>query len=583
MRRLVSILIGLGLIGIGVFAMIFWATFRIYVPEGKCAVLIKKTGERLPEGESVATTDGQRGIQEEVLGPGRHFRDPIRYDWSLVDQTVIPAGDPTKWTFRMAVPAHQPDAIRRMMDQISAHLPKIGVVTRRVGKRAPAGHLVVKRNSGFQGILEEVLTPGTYKLNPNVYSVELYPATVVPTGFVGVVTNMMDSLSSSATTAQLTAATPNTPEPAGVSSEQATSHPELDMHVRPLAVSGQRGTQRDVLQPGIYFINPKVQKVTLVEIGFNEYSQLHMQGNIKEQISFPSDTGFNISVGVTVVWGIDPAHAAEIINEFGNVDGVLDKVIVPQLRSICRNIGSTYAARDFIQGEKRELFQQDLTAELQRICRAKNIEVLLALVREIEVHAPAGGETGESVMEDLKRTIQQSFIATESQITKDKQREAATVKAQLEEVIKKVDIARETINAETRVLTANIIAEGQKKAAEIAAQAELEIATIQQQVAQLEAKRTEILGQAKADVERMKKDAEAQGYKLLVQAFGSPQAYNLFTFAENFQPDSIKLFYAGEGTFWTDLSRFEEVGAAKMLQQPAGGPRPRSNAAPARD
>ena len=37
-------------------------------------------------------------------------------------------------------------------------------------------------------------------------------------------------------------------------------------------------------------------------------------------------TGFLIRVGVTVVWGIHPAHAAEIINEFGNIDRVLDKV-----------------------------------------------------------------------------------------------------------------------------------------------------------------------------------------------------------------------------------------------------------------
>ena len=63
-------------------------------------------------------------------------------------------------------------------------------------------------------------------------------------------------------------------------------------------------------------------------------------------------------MGVTVIWGIHPSHAADMINEFGNIDGVLDKVIGPQLRSICRNIGSTYAARGFIQGEKRELFQK---------------------------------------------------------------------------------------------------------------------------------------------------------------------------------------------------------------------------------
>jgi len=53
---------------------------------------------------------------------------------------------------------------------------------------------------------------------------------------------------------------------------------------------------------------------------------------------------------------------------------------------------------------------------------------------------------------------------------------------------------------------------------------------------------------------------------MLIGAFGSGHAYNLYTFAENFHPESIQLFFAGEGTFWTDLSRLEEVGAAKLLQ-----------------
>ena len=64
----------------------------------------------------------------------------------------------------------------------------------------------------------------------------------------------------------------------------------------------------------------------------------------------------------------------------------------------------------------------------------------------------------------------------------------------------------------------------------------------------------------------MKNQAEADGYELLVGALGSGQAYNLYTFAENFKPESIRLFFAGDGTFWTDLSRFEELGAARLLQ-----------------
>ena len=68
--------------------------------------------------------------------------------------------------------------------------------------------------------------------------------------------------------------------------------------------------------------------------------------------------------------------------------------------------------------------------------------------------------------EDLKRTIQQSYVAIESQLTKEKQRRR-DVRAQLEEERKKVDIARETIQADTRVLVANILAEGDKTAAQL--------------------------------------------------------------------------------------------------------------------
>ena len=99
--------------------------------------------------------------------------------------------------------------------------------------------------------------------------------------------------------------------------------------------------------------------------------------------------------------------------------------------SICRNIGSTYDARDFIHGEKRELFQRALTEELRKVCQEKNVDVLLALVREIEVHAPDTAAKPDEVTEDLKRTIQESYIAIENFITMEKQREAAVVRAEL--------------------------------------------------------------------------------------------------------------------------------------------------------
>lgn len=559
-RRLIPALVGLLLVVVAFIVGGLWFTFRVYVPENKCAVLIRKTGSRLPAGELVAREPGQQGIQEAVLGPGRYFYNPYTWDHEIIELTEISTGDPSTWQWIHSLDDSQRDALRAGTFKFTGKFPEIGVVTRKIGTTPPAGQQIVPRDSGMKGIIEEVLTPGTYKINKYVYDVEVYPAVVIPAGFVGVVTNLFGDQPEAISMPE----TLDVPEPGDTDATEKER--QIASRVRPLAKPGERGTQRDVLQPGVYFINPKLKKVTLIEIGFNEYSQIKLSDEQNFRISFPSDTGYDIKVGVTVVWGIHPEHAAEIINEFGNVDRVLDKVIGPQLRSICRNIGSTYAARDFIQGEKRERFQQDLTAELQRVGRRKNLEVLLALIREIEVHAPTAGGGGTDATEDLKRTIQQSYIAIENQLTKAKQRDAAAVKAKLEEEQKKVDIAREEISAQTRVMVANILAEAEKKAAEIDAQADLEVATIQQDVAQLDAKRIEILGRADADVEKMKNDAEAQGYEMLVGAMGGGKAYNLYTFAENFEPESIRMFFAGDGTFWTDLSRFEQVGAAKLLE-----------------
>lgn len=564
-ERTIKIAVVMTLTGIALVGALTWFTFRLYVPETKCAVMIRKSGSPLPPGQLVATEPGQRGIQEEVLGPGRYFFNPITWDFELRPLTLIPAGNPQTWEWVHSLDEKQRDALRGGTFTFKGQFPQVGVVTRRVGKAPAPGQVIVSRGSGVQGIVEEVLTPGTYKVNPYVFEVAVHPAVVIPAGFVGVVTNLFEDHRTPVSAASPTAKA-DSERPSAPPAEGAAASGDATSHVRRLAEPGQRGTLRDVLQPGVYFINPKLQKVALVEIGFNEYTQTKVSEKQNFQISFPSDTGYLIHVGVTVIWGIHPAHAAEIINEFGNIDTVLDKVIGPQLRSICRNIGSTYSARDFIQGEKRELFQKALAAELQRVCRAKNIEILLALVREIEVHSPASESATGEVTEDLKRTIQQSYVSIESQLTKEKQRAAATVRAQLEEERKKVDIARETIQADSRVLVANILATGQKQAAEIDAQAGLEVAQIRRDVAEFAAKRVQILGEANADVEKMKNDAKAQGYEMLVAAFGSGHAYNLFTFAENFAPESIQLFYSGEGTLWTDLSRIQDIGAAKLLQ-----------------
>ncbi len=556
LSSLVRLVLGVVLIGTGLILAVLFGWCRVYVDPGECLVRIAKFGDE-PPAEMTVVERGQKGIQRETLGPGRHFMNPLLWETKAVPLVKIEAGSPETWTWAHTV-SRLPAGRGVGANILAGEMPEVGVLTRKSGKRHPQGNTVVDMDSGYQGIIREVLTPGEYRINPYEYDVEIEPALVIPAGFVGVVTNQIGEQPAMIEV-------PDLPNEVADPTDKTPATPSTKM-IRPLASPGQRGTLRDVLPPGVYYLNPNVTRVKITEVGFNEFSQL-ATSKATDTIRFPSKSGFDIELGVTVVWGLHPKNAAAVINEFGTTTEVLEKVIKPQLRSICRNQGSLYEARDFIQGEKREEFQHVLTTALRDVCAQKNIELLLALISTIDVYSSHGQSASEEA--DLKTEIQDSFIAIERQLTNIKLQETAKKKALLEEAKKKVDVSRETIQAQTRLKVATTLADGQRKAAEVEAQGRLQVATIEQQIAAIEAQKVELMGKAQANVEKLKQQAEADGKKLLVDALGSGEAYNLYTFASGFQPESIKLFFAGPGTFWTDLKKIEELGAAEVLKQAA--------------
>lgn len=554
--RSIRIVVGLLLILIGTATFVAFSFCRIYVGPGECVVQVSKFGKAPPADQTLAEP-GEKGIMRATLGPGRHFYNPINYDMRREPLVRLDAGDPNSWTWAHTI-SKLPVGRGPGGNFISGKLPEVGILTRKVGKPAPSNEPTALKD-GFKGIIREVLTPGDYRINPYEFGVEKKPALVIPTGFVGVVTNQIGlqpdmievpdvSLDEAATT-------------------QPSDKPAPTKRVRPLAGPGQRGTLANVLPPGVYYTNPYLVNVKIIEVGFNEFSQL-AGANMSDTIRFPSKSGFDVELGVTVVWGLQPRHAAQVINEFGNTEEVLEKVIKPQLRSICRNEGSLYEARDFIQGDKREEFQGVLTRSLRDVCARKNIELLLALISTIEVHSPevaGGGEPGLDV--DLKTAIQDRAISIEQRTTNVKRQETAKRQALLETAKKQVEVARETVQADTRKKVATMLTDGRRRAAVIEAEGRKQIAEIEKQIADVDAMKIECIGKAKTDVIKLKNQAAADGKKILVQALGSGEAYNLYSFARNFDPQSIRLIFAGPGTFWTDLKKFEELGAAQVLKQ----------------
>jgi regulator of protease activity HflC (stomatin/prohibitin superfamily) len=345
----------------------------------------------------------------------------------------------------------------------------------------------------------------------------------IPTGYVGVVTNLADN---------------------------------------PLT-GGTAGIQNDVFPPGIYLVNGREQQIDIVEVGFREKTvsvtratdasgrlQLDASGEpvVKDDstgIMFPSNDGFPIHMDFTAIWGIMPDQAAEAVRKFGNVNAVEEKVVVPQIESICRNVGSSKGAVELLIGESRQLFQEDTEKEFKQILSEKSITLLYGLVRHIYIP------------QEVRIPIQNANIADELRLTRDQEQLTAKTEASLRESERKVELEAARVAALTEKLVAQQLAEGRKQVEETRARTVQLVAAIDKETAGLEAEADILRGQASATARKMLEEAKAQKFGLAVSAFGSGDAYNQWVFASNLPEDiQLNLLYAGEGTFWTDLDGF---------------------------
>lgn len=503
---------GLALVLLLLLGLIFhWSVNRIYVPDGHSLLLRYKgpilfgSGEQAPAGHWA--DEGQIGIRQKLRGPGRHFYCPIWWERTIVPDVVIKPG-------------------------------QVGVVTCKLGDSLPDGEFLVEGEVGEtkqKGVLRKVLGPGRYRINPYGYEVKIVESEVaevgktkkhsgwvsIPTGYVGVVTNLTDI-------------------------------PHLKQ---------KTGIQDKVLPPGLYPVNPREQQIDIVSVGYWETSiNIDVKGSIgdlvkadekgggnvddhiKGGISFPSSDGFKITMDFTAIWGLMPDQAPNAIRKFGSVDMVEQKVVIPQIESICRNNGSEYSAVQLLVGQEREKFQNDTLVEFNGVLKEKGISLLSGLVRHIYIP------------QQVRQPIQLAFISDELKLTREQEQLTAKGEADLKEAERKVELEQERVKAETKKLAAEKLAEGQKTVGETEAETRQLVAAIDKETAKLKADAKLTLGKAENEGKQLVEEAKANRFKLAVEAFGTPSAYNNWTFATNL-PEKIKLrmLYAGPGTFWTDM------------------------------
>jgi regulator of protease activity HflC (stomatin/prohibitin superfamily) len=593
----IALLVFLAVAIFGAVAFWEWSFCRFYVGPSEMAVITAKNGEPLPPGQILARR-GQRGVQEEVLGEGRHFLNPVNYDHQIVPAIVIPAGKVGIVTSKVGADLPEGEFLAEpgqkgiwrhvlgpgryrlnpvgygvdITDALSIPIGYVGVMTSLSGEQAPEGEFA---KAGQKGVREDILQPGLYYINTREFKVDVLEVGVNQVSLIGskqggnVITKgqiqtsnaAMDELNRNALLKQAqkreeyldnntSSLSWNANAPAQsffsrnqVAPESAQARLEKEKKDNRAAAGGGRPTR----QPQPYSQPPPQQQQAENEATFvlNQY------------VEFPSKDGFSISLDMTVEFELLPQNIAWIFRNYGDLPAAVDKIIMPQILSISRLKGSAYGAREFIVGEGREKFQNDMTDALAKTLGEKKIVIHNALIRHVNVPM------------QILDPIQQASVAVEQDLTNKEKQNTAKKQAELNTELSLIDQRRGEVAQETEKLKAEIKADQSKQVAEIGAETLRQVAEIEKQTAGVRAEKTMKLGKAQADVMRLVEGEKANGFQLKIKAFGDPVAYNLATFADSLNDEiKINILHSGPGTLWTDLQKagLGDLGGAKILQ-----------------
>src|SRR5215212_2421695 len=215
------------IVGFVLLILVIFILRRIFVNVGAKEIAIKERryfGHKMPPGRVVAT-EGEVGIQADVLKPGLHL---------------------IKWPFEKVV---------RKVPLIEVASDELGIIEAVDGDPMPPGGIFaldraqnahnnfqdpiafIKRG-GVKGIQLRTLPPGLWPIHPYLFRVSVAKTTIIPPGKVGVVT-----------------AADGAPLDAGrLHGKAIANHVNYQDAEQFIGSGGQKGPQVEILTPGTYRI-----------------------------------------------------------------------------------------------------------------------------------------------------------------------------------------------------------------------------------------------------------------------------------------------------------------------------------------
>ncbi|MBE9608260.1 hypothetical protein INR99_02755 [Chitinilyticum litopenaei] len=324
------------------------------IPTGRLLAHRVSGHDNFENGEAFLNQGGQKGPQIDVLLPGTYRINTALFAVRTAPATVVEANHVGLVTALDGIP-----------------LPENEYVARQVG-----GHDDYQNGSAFltqegqRGPQLDVLRPGTYYINPLLFTVELDKVAVIERGQVGVVVSNVGEAPPEEMIRRLSA------------TQGSTQEAGQERYVVP---KGFRGIQEEVAGPGSYYLNRRafmayIIDTTNITIDWDEQADTRF-----DELTVISKDGFPIQVSVKVVIRVRPDQAPYMVAKVGSVDNLIQHVIHPMIDSSFRNQASTASAMDFLQSRSEE--QAKAEARVRADLEKYHVECVSVLICQIKLPA----------------------------------------------------------------------------------------------------------------------------------------------------------------------------------------------------
>lgn len=454
------------------------------VPPGKIFARVVAGHNLFQDGEAFINAGGQKGPQIEILPPGLYRINPYLFKF-----TKVPA--------------------------INIGNNKIGVVVATDGAPISPGRLLGMSVAGHdnfqngQAFLEkgghkgpqiDILLPGTYRINPKLFGVDIREATIIPAKRVGLITAKDGApLPSSEYVAKSTEGHKDFQDAAGFLANGGQRGPQLDFlkpgtyYINPLMFdvnpddvalvqrgevavivsnigkdpatqplnaapasddpikqgveryvveSGYRGIQREVVGPGTYYLNklaftPHIIPTTNITIDWAGGKSDDRLPRVFDPLSVVSKDGFQMTVEVKVILRVLPQQAPHMVARIGTIENLIEHVIHPLIDSSYRNQASATEAMKFMQDRHEQ--QRMAEQHVSEELKRYYVECVSVLICQIVLP------------ERLMQTLTNKVVASQQMSMFDAQQEAEGRRKEMEKTKAQADLQPNLVKAEIDV------------------------------------------------------------------------------------------------------------------------------------